>query len=217
MALRLASSLAIKGKVRNLVGMQQLFIGHKNVKTILIVGFHTNRANYQQMKEKDENTGKELDVARENPYAGMTMGEKVKEAGKDFTYLAVSVAALGVLGALFYYIGRELFSSQSSVGVYKKALKRCVEDSEVIIALGQPIKGYGEETRRGRRRHVSHIEFVQDGRKHMRMKFYVEGTDKKGEVNLEVVQNDDGKYDFRYLFIQLEQFPYKTIVLEDNR
>lgn len=164
-----------------------------------------------------EKTGKELDVARENPYAGLTLGQKVKEAGKDASYLGISLAAVGMLGAMFYYIGRELFAGDSSTGVYSKAFKRCAKDPEVIVALGEPIKGYGEETRRGRRRHVSHLIFEKDGRTHMRMKFYIQGSDKKAEVNLEVAKNDSGKYDYRYLFVQIEQFPYKTIVLEDNR
>ena len=38
----------------------------------------------------------------------------------------------------------------------------------------------------------SHQEYLQDGKTHMRMKFYVQGTDKKADVNLEVVKVTPG-------------------------
>lgn len=177
----------------------------------------SDSSQHKSKKQDSEQSGTEIDVARENPYAGLTMGQKVKEAGKDISYIGISLAAIGMLGAIIYIVGRELFSGESPNGVYSKALKRCSKDSEVIVALGQPIKGYGEETRRGRRRHVSHVEFEQDGRKHMRMKFHIQGSDRRGEVNLEVVKDESGVYNYRYLFVQLDQFPYNTIVLEDNR
>lgn len=57
-------------------------------------------------------------------------------------------------GLIFYTIGKELFSSQSPSGVYDRSLKLCKANSEVVDSLGEPIKGYGETTRRGRRRYV---------------------------------------------------------------
>ena len=32
-----------------------------------------------------------------------------------------------------------------------------------------------------------------------------------------IFQDDNGKYNYRYLFVQLEEFPYRTLILEDNR
>lgn len=61
---------------------------------------------------------------------------------------------IGVTGALFYAIFSELFSGKSPNGVYSKALDRCIGDERIKTSLGEPIQGYGEETRRGRRRHV---------------------------------------------------------------
>lgn len=61
---------------------------------------------------------------------------------------------LGLTGALFYAIFSELFSDKSPNGVYSKTMDRCIKDDRVSGSLGEPIKGYGEETRRGRRRHV---------------------------------------------------------------
>ncbi|XP_078073264.1 mitochondrial import inner membrane translocase subunit Tim21 isoform X2 [Mustelus asterias] len=80
--------------------------------------------------------------------------QKVKEAGKDLTYLLVVLIGIGITGGLFYVIFKELFSSSSPSKIFGDALKKCRAHPEIIGALGEPIKGYGETTRRGRRRHV---------------------------------------------------------------
>lgn len=55
---------------------------------------------------------------------------------------------------MFYMIFNELFSSKSPNNIYSKALERCIKDPKVVNALGEPIKAYGEESRRGRRGHI---------------------------------------------------------------
>ncbi|KAJ7421338.1 hypothetical protein WISP_43275 [Willisornis vidua] len=123
-------------------------------------------------------------------------------------------------GGLFYVIFKELFSSSSPNKVYGDALEKCRSHPEVIGAFGDSIKGYGEATRRGRRQHVSHIEYVKDGLKHMRLKFYIEGTEsgKQGTVHVEVKENPEtGKYEVRYIFVDVDTYPRRTIVIEDNR
>ncbi|KAG8442258.1 hypothetical protein GDO86_011164 [Hymenochirus boettgeri] len=94
-------------------------------------------------------------------------------------------------GALFYVVFKELFSSSSPSKIYGEALNKCRSHPEVVAAFGEPIKGYGETTRRGRRQHVSHIEYVKDGMKCMRLKFYIEGSEprKQGTVHIEVKEN----------------------------
>uniref|UniRef100_A0AC11BZZ6 Translocase of inner mitochondrial membrane 21 n=1 Tax=Ovis aries TaxID=9940 RepID=A0AC11BZZ6_SHEEP len=122
-------------------------------------------------------------------------------------------------GGLFYTIFRELFSSSSPNKIYGKALEKCRSHPEVISVFGEPVKGYGEATRRGRRQHVSFIEYTKDGLKHMRVKFYIQGSEpgKQGTVHLEVKENpESGEYEFRYIFVELEPYS-RTIVIEDNR
>lgn len=55
---------------------------------------------------------------------------------------------------MFYAILSELFSGKSPNSVYTEALKLCRNDQKLADLLGEPIKGYGELTARGRRRHV---------------------------------------------------------------
>ncbi|KAM4534338.1 mitochondrial import inner membrane translocase subunit Tim21 [Odontesthes bonariensis] len=146
--------------------------------------------------------------------------QKVKEAGRDFTYLIVVLIGLGVTGGLLYVVFQELFSSSSPNKVYGRAFGKVKSHPEVIGAFGEPIKCYGETTRRGRRQQVSHLEYLKDGLKHMRLKFYIEGSEPglKGTVHTESKENPEtGKYEFRYIFVEVDTYPSRTIVVEDNR
>lgn len=113
------------------------------------------------------------------------IGEKIKENTKTASYTAIILAGLGVTGIMFYAIFRELFSKSSSCNIYSKALKRVEQDPRVQDALGAPIKGFGEMSRRGRRQHVAHSQFERNGVPHMRMQFYVQGLRNKATVQLE--------------------------------
>ncbi|XP_073187867.1 mitochondrial import inner membrane translocase subunit Tim21 isoform X3 [Lepidochelys kempii] len=135
------------------------------------------------------NKSKQVSVQRsQKGGAPVSAAQKVKEAGRDFTYLIVVLVGIGVTGGLFYVIFKELFSSSSPSKIYGDALEKCRSYPEVIGVFGEPIKGYGEPTRRGRRQLVSHIEYVKDGLKYMRLKFYIEGSErgKQGTVHVEV-------------------------------
>ncbi|KAJ8921067.1 hypothetical protein NQ315_015863 [Exocentrus adspersus] len=146
------------------------------------------------------------------------LGEKVKETTKTVSYLGVILIGVGVTGTLFYAVFRELFSSKSPNNIYTKAAKRCIADPRVEDKLGRPITAYGEETRRGRRQHVSHVEYMgKDGRRHLRMKFHLKGSFHTGTVQLDMFENDAGDYEYRYLFLEVDDMLRNTIVLEDNR
>uniref|UniRef100_A0A1L8DZT7 Mitochondrial import inner membrane translocase subunit Tim21 n=1 Tax=Nyssomyia neivai TaxID=330878 RepID=A0A1L8DZT7_9DIPT len=145
------------------------------------------------------------------------LGERIKENTKTASYTGVILMGIGVTGFLFYTVFRELFSSSSANSVYSGALEKCINDPRVQDALGAPIKGYGEETSRRRRRHVAHSVYQRDGVNHMRMQFYIQGIRNKATVHLEMKENTVGSYDYRYLFAQLDHYPKTTIILEDNR
>ncbi|NXK20620.1 TIM21 translocase, partial [Arenaria interpres] len=150
----------------------------------------------------------------------VSAAQKVKEAGRDFTYFIVVLVGIGVTGGLFYVIFKELFSSSSPSKIYGDALEKCRSHPEIIAVFGESIKGYGEATRRGRRQFVSHIEYVKDGLKYMRLKFYIEGYEsgKQGTVHVEVKENPEkGRFEVRYIIVDVDTYPRRTIVVEDNR
>ena len=114
-----------------------------------------------------------------------------------------------------FAIFRELFSWGSPNVVYSYALKLCKSDPRVVEAVGQPIKGFGEMTSRGRRRHVSHLQYEKDGQEVVRVKFYLKGSKTGATVHLEAYKQRTGSR-FRYLFVELDN-SRDVIVLEDNR
>ncbi|XP_050361490.1 mitochondrial import inner membrane translocase subunit Tim21 [Nymphalis io] len=145
------------------------------------------------------------------------LGEKIKETTKTVSYTGIIIIGVGVTGVIFYYVFRELFSSNSPNSIYSVALEKCKKDPRIEEALGSPIKGYGEETTRRRRTHVSHAVYEKEGVKHMRMRFYIKGIRNKGIVELDMKQNEYGNYLCRYLLVQLDDYSGKTFVIEDNR
>ncbi|XP_069354170.1 mitochondrial import inner membrane translocase subunit Tim21 [Maniola hyperantus] len=145
------------------------------------------------------------------------LGEKIKETSKTVSYTGIILVGLGVTGIIFYYVFRELFSSNSPNSIYSVALEKCKNDPRIEEALGSPIKGYGEETTRRRRTRVSHAVYEKDGVKHMRMRFYIKGIRNKGVAELDMKQNEYGNYECRYLLVQLDDYSGKTFIIEDNR
>ena len=79
--------------------------------------------------------------------------ENVKTAG----YSGVIIVGLGAFGAICYTIMKELFSSESPMVMFNNASDQCIAHDKVQDLLGEPIKAFGEENRRGRRRHVRFV------------------------------------------------------------
>ncbi|XP_015108577.1 mitochondrial import inner membrane translocase subunit Tim21 [Diachasma alloeum] len=158
-----------------------------------------------------------VDESNAGGQVSTTFAEVVKENTKSAWYVSVIIAGVGVTAVMFYAIFKELFSGKSPNSVYSKALDRIMKDPKVLDALGEPIKAFGEENRRGRRRHVSHTVYQHNGKQYMRMQFYVQGLRKRGTVHLEVREDDSGDFVYRYIFIQLEDMLRTVIIVEDNR
>lgn len=114
------------------------------------------------------------------------IGEKVKEAAKTTSYLGVILIGVGVTAIMFYTIFSELFSSNSPQAIYGEAFDKCKDDPRVQDALGQPIKCYGEESRRRRRTHVAHQIYQKNNRKYMRLSFHIQGIRNKATVHCEM-------------------------------
>jgi len=108
----------------------------------------------QSAQRGGDDGSKQVSVHAQRGETGVSTSQKVKEAGRDFTYLIVVLFGISITGGLFYTVFKELFSSSSPNKIYGKALEKCRSHPEVISVFGEPVKGYGEATRRGRRQHV---------------------------------------------------------------
>ncbi|CAL9697930.1 unnamed protein product [Knipowitschia caucasica] len=188
------------------------------IQTILWRGICVQGANRNNNSSEESRSKSISKFQRGSP--NISAAQKVKNAGRDFTYLIVVLIGLGVTGGLLYVLFQELFSTSSPNKVYGKAFNLVKSNPEVIGAFGEPIKCYGESTRRGRRQHVSHSEFMKDGLKHLRLKFYIEGSEPglKGTVHSESKENPETRrYEFRYIVVEVDTYPRRNIIVEDNR
>lgn len=171
------------------------------------------------LQKAKEDSSKQVSIRKnQREETSISTTQKVKEAGRNFSYLIVVLIGVSITGGLLYTIFTELFSSSSPNIIYGKALGKCRTHPEVIGVFGEPLKGYGEMSRRGRRQHVSFVEYIKNGLKRIRVKFYIEGSEpgKQGTVHVEVEENPrSGQFEFRYIFVEVA--PRRTIVVEDNR
>ncbi|XP_029002101.1 mitochondrial import inner membrane translocase subunit Tim21-like [Betta splendens] len=211
-AVSTASRLTFLGRADAPVSALSCFVQAQPLRTLSLQCANRNKSSPEQ---SDRSVSR---YQRGSPKP--SAAQKVKDAGRDFTYLIVVLIGLGVTGGLLYVVFQELFSSSSPNKVYGKAFNIVKSHPEVIGAFGEPIKCYGETTRRGRRQQVSHLEYLKDGLKHMRLKFYIEGSEPglKGTVHSESKEDPEtGKYVFRYIFVDIDTYPRRTIIVEDNR
>lgn len=145
-----------------------------------------------------------------------SFGEKAKEATRTTSYTAVVLVGVGVTGLMLYSVFKELLSSFSPQSVYSAAVEKCIANSRIVDLLGDSVKSYGEESRRGRRQHISHLPYEVNGAKGLRIKFYLQGQRRTATAHLDARETSSG-WEFRYLFVQLDAYPYEVIVVEDNR
>ncbi|XP_066591252.1 mitochondrial import inner membrane translocase subunit Tim21 [Prorops nasuta] len=190
-----------------------LFVANKNcMPSLTASAIMDSRTNYSTKKSIVRSSVKE-----ENNKLEPGLAKVVKENTKSIGYLGVIIGGIGVTLYIFYVIFKELFSSNSVNGIYTRALEKCISDTRIVDALGKPIKAYGEESRRGRRRHVSHTFFLKDGKKHLRMRFYIQGIRRRGTVDLEMEEDASGNYDYTYLYVKIDDVLGSIIKVEDNR
>ncbi|XP_025265836.1 mitochondrial import inner membrane translocase subunit Tim21 [Camponotus floridanus] len=132
--------------------------------------------------------------------------EVVKENLKFTGQLGIIISGIGITALILYTLFSELFSSESLDAIYSKARIRCIEHPKIIDTLGTPIKAYGDETSRRRRRAISHMHYIKDGIEHMKLKFYLEGSRRRGTAFVEMKKNESGKYEYSYLYVMVKHF-----------
>lgn len=76
-----------------------------------------------------------------------------KGVATSFYITAGAISAVAI-GALIYCLFDYLWAPDSPQRIYSKALKAIKNDAQCADLLGDSIKGFGEDTGRGRRRHI---------------------------------------------------------------
>jgi import inner membrane translocase subunit TIM21 len=97
----------------------------------------------------------------------------VGRAAETSFYILFGMASLAALGALTYILAKELLSFGSPQGLYRNAFKYIKRDRECLELFGANMKAHGEESGRGRRRHIANQKFQKDGQERLRVMFHV--------------------------------------------
>uniref|UniRef100_A0A914ZUD2 Mitochondrial import inner membrane translocase subunit Tim21 n=1 Tax=Parascaris univalens TaxID=6257 RepID=A0A914ZUD2_PARUN len=156
------------------------------------------------------------EVLIKEPKKPTTTAERVKEKAENTFFYAVLAASVGALGVLCYLLFEQFFSVDSPHKIYSNALSMIRADDRCEEIFGSPIAGFGEETSRGRRRHVAHQKYRKDGRDRIRVVFHLKGPRCEGlaQAEMEMV---DGTWEWRFLLVQTRERPSRTCILIDNR
>jgi len=126
--------------------------------------------------------------------------------------LMIVGAGLGLSLFFSYSVYKELFSF-SRQSVYSDAVAVVTAHPEVQAVLGEGLECYGDERRTLRRPNASarHLAYEEEGAKGIRMQFHVKGSKGSGVVNLD--RKGSG---YEFLYVQENQSPHRTIVLQDK-
>ena len=164
------------------------------------------------------NTSNDITEVKNSDIQTATKSQRAKENVKTASYGMVIVVGVGVTCVVLFTVLKELFSVESPTALFQMASDKCVEHPQVQDLLGEPIKAFGEETRRGRRRHVSHLDYVDEqGKKGIRVQFYLQGLRKRGTAQIDAREGEDGRFKTRFIVVTADDLLRTSVVVEDNR
>eukprot|EP00008_Paramoeba_atlantica_P004613 CAMPEP_0201488082 /NCGR_PEP_ID=MMETSP0151_2-20130828/16764_1 /ASSEMBLY_ACC=CAM_ASM_000257 /TAXON_ID=200890 /ORGANISM="Paramoeba atlantica, Strain 621/1 / CCAP 1560/9" /LENGTH=217 /DNA_ID=CAMNT_0047873301 /DNA_START=165 /DNA_END=818 /DNA_ORIENTATION=+ len=140
--------------------------------------------------------------------------KKVAEHARDGTYVIAFClfAGFAVLG-----IGKSLWtgmlSPNSSQRLYQKAAKKIKQDQDVMQLLGEPLKSFGEGSRR--RSHIAAETFYDaEGRENKQIRFYVSGPHGRGVCYCQFVKN--GRW-FEFVTLFVDAGGKRVILIQDGQ
>uniref|UniRef100_A0A0K0DY46 Mitochondrial import inner membrane translocase subunit Tim21 n=1 Tax=Strongyloides stercoralis TaxID=6248 RepID=A0A0K0DY46_STRER len=145
-----------------------------------------------------------------------TFAGKAKQATVNTFWYACLGASVAALGALVYAVISEFFSPSSPSVIFSKSLDIVRDDPSIQAVFGNSIAGYGEESRRGRRKNYLHYKYEKDGEERIGVHYNIKGNDIKGRVTV-VMRNKDGSWDYRLICVETVTRPYQKFIVIDNR
>lgn len=149
-----------------------------------------------------------------------TFAKKAKENVKTASYSVIVIAGIGVTAGVLYIIFKELFSGDSPQKLFQTASEKCIEHEKVQDLLGEPIKAYGEQTRRHKSKHVKHMYYKdEEGKTGIRVQFHLHGLRRSAVAELDAREEsiDGGKMKIRYIIVTTDDMYRSSVIVEDNR
>ena len=149
------------------------------------------------------------------------MAEKSARATQQTFNFGMVVVGIVLTGGVVYILYTEVFSPDSKVSSFNRAVTRIKSDHRCIEVLGDSnqITAYGEETGNKWRRArpiASTAATDGQGNEHLVMQFNVQGPRAAGTVYLHLVKAR-GQDEFVYRYFYLDVPGADRVYLEDNR
>ncbi|KAL8678899.1 MAG: hypothetical protein Q9186_004793 [Xanthomendoza sp. 1 TL-2023] len=150
----------------------------------------------------------------------LSVKEKVSRTTQQTFNFGVILTGLVMTGGCAYFLYKEVFAADSKTVQFNRAVDRIRSDARVTEALGSDhkIRAFGEPTwnRWARARPIaSNVYKDSAGTEHFMMHFNVEGSSRRGVVNLHTFKGPgQSEWQYRYLAVDVNGQP--RIYLENS-
>ncbi|KAI4171082.1 MAG: hypothetical protein LQ343_004494 [Gyalolechia ehrenbergii] len=166
---------------------------------------------------------KDITVANDDgriDWKELSVKEKAARTTQQTFNLGIILTGLVMTGGCAYFLYKEVFSTDSKTVQFNRAVDRIRSDSRVKEVLGSDhkIRAFGEPTwnRWARARPIAPNTY-KDSRnaEHFMMHFNVEGSSRRGVVNLHTVKGP-GESEWKYKYLTLDVKGQPRIYLENT-
>ncbi|GMH22834.1 hypothetical protein Nepgr_024677 [Nepenthes gracilis] len=169
-------------------------------------------------EQNQDETRKDLSTA-EDPFDSPTyhIPEKPVTFAEGASYSVIILVGLGIAAVAAYGVFKELIFQPKEYKVFSKALERVQHDSQVRVRIGDPIKGYGQESRnRGGCQRIPHRKWEdEDGVEHVQVYFHISGPHGGGRVDATMFRDKaDRHWKFLSLIVHITSPSPTQLILE---
>ncbi|KAF4587375.1 import inner membrane translocase subunit tim-21 [Ophiocordyceps camponoti-floridani] len=144
------------------------------------------------------------------PWRELSVTEKMARTTQQGFNGGLVAIGLVLTGTVVYFLWTDVFSPDSKISQFNRAVDRIKKDPRCIQLLGEAhrITAHGEETMNKwrRARPLSYSEKVDArGDSHLMMHFYVDGPLQNGVAQLHMVKRQgESDYEYRYFFVDVK-------------
>jgi len=154
------------------------------------------------------------------PWTNLSAGEKTGRAVQQTFNFGMVLVGLVMTGGVGYFLYHEVFSTDSKVAYFNRAVDRIKKDPRCLEMLGdsKKITAFGEEThnkwRRARPIAATEKKDAQ-GNDHLYIHFNVQGPKGQGQVNMHLVK-PVGQHEYGYKYFFIDVAGHSRVYLENT-
>ncbi|KAM5348164.1 hypothetical protein ACJ41O_007988 [Fusarium nematophilum] len=152
------------------------------------------------------------------PWSELSAAEKTARATQQSFNFGMILVGLVLTGGVGYFLWTDVFSPDSKISQFNRAVDKIKDDPRCLEVLGDPkkITAHGDETfnKWRRARPVASSESTDaKGNQHLLMHFYVDGPLNNGVARLHMIRYR-GHSDFEYKYLFVDVRGHERIYLE---